>query len=325
MSVKVIMAAALLLVATAVPAHAATTCADVDTPVSAGVVHGRYCASADGADRPLQILVPGITYTNAYFDFPGFDGRYSYVNYMSQRGYDTLAIDRLGIGQSTRPALGVAVNAFSNAEALHQVVEAVRANGLGGRHYAKIVLTGHSYGTFVADLTSATYHDVDGIIGTGWFQQPSVLGLAGIVAILWPAAADPRFLGKVLDPTYVTTRAGARNFFYHPENADPAVIAADEATKNTASLSEITYLIPELTGLTTRVGVPTLRVVGQYDNVICNPQPCTQSGLEQQVPALFPAGAQVHVQPNAGHDIALERDNTDGFDAQLAWLRSEFR
>ncbi|MFI9381402.1 alpha/beta hydrolase [Kutzneria sp. NPDC052558] len=328
MRVKVIMAAAVLSLATAAPAHAAPTCADVDTPVTAGVIHGRYCASADPGDRPLQILIPGITYTNAYFDFPGFGGLYSYASYMNARGYDTLAIDRLGIGRSTRPALGVAVNAFSNAEAVHQVVEAVRAGGVGGvggRHYAKIVLTGHSYGTFVADLTSATYHDVDGVIGTGWFQQPSVLGLAGVTAVLWPAAADPRFLGKILDPTYVTTRVGARNFFYHPENADPAVIAADESTKDTASLSETTYLIPEATGLTTRIGVPTLRVLGQYDNVICNPTPCTESGLEQQVPALFPAGAQVHVQPNAGHDIALERNNTDGFEAQLSWLREEFQ
>ena len=323
--------AAVLLTASAAPAPAAEafTCTDVNTPISVpgvpdGTIYGRYCASADSAGKPLQILVPGITYTNAYFDFPGFGGRYSYTDFMNARGYDTLAIDRLGIGRSTRPALGVLVNAFSNADALHQVIDSVRSNGLGGRHYAKIVLTGHSYGTFVADLTSATYHDVDGVIGTGWFQQPTVLGVAGIVSILTPAALDPRFIGTIVDPTYVTTRPGARGFFYHAPDTDPAVVAEDEATKDTASLSETTYLIPEATGLTTRIGVPTLRVIGQYDNVICNPLPCTQSGLDQLAPALFPAGAQVYVQPDAGHDIALELNNTDGFDAQLSWLRTEF-
>jgi alpha-beta hydrolase superfamily lysophospholipase len=323
--------AALLATAAAVPAQAddVFTCTDVNLPISVpgvpdGTIHGRYCASADSTGTPLQILVPGITYTNTYFDFPGFDGRYSYTDFMNERGYDTLAIDRLGIGRSTRPALGVLVNASSNADALHQVVDSVRSHGLAGRHYTTIVLTGHSYGTFVADLTSATYHDVDGVIGTGWFQQPTALGVAGIVSILWPAAVDPRFVGTIIDPTYVTTRPGTRGFFYHGADTDPAVIAADDATRNTASLSETTYLIPEATGLTTRIGVPTLRVIGQYDNVICNPVPCTQGGLDQLAPALFPAGVTVHVQPDAGHDIALELNDTDGFDAQLSWLRSRF-
>jgi pimeloyl-ACP methyl ester carboxylesterase len=304
-------------------ANAAVTCTDVITPVSAGEIYGRYCRTADGGGKPLQILVPGVTYTHTYFDLAGFDGRYSYTKYMNDRGYDTLAVDRLGIGRSTRPALGVAVNAYSNADALHQVVDAVRAGELGQR-YGKIVLTGHSYGTFVSDLTSATYHDVDGVIGTGWFQQPSVLGVATLVSNLWPAAVDPKFLGKVLDPTYVTTRPGTRGYFYESADTDPAVIAADDASKDTASLSETTYLIPVNTGLSTRIGVPTLRVVGQFDRVICNPTPCAQAGLEQAAPALFPSGADVYVQPGAGHNVALELNNIGGFDASLRWLGSRF-
>jgi pimeloyl-ACP methyl ester carboxylesterase len=323
--------AALSLAAVSVPAHAdgAVGCTDINTPISVpgvpnGTIFGRYCRDTRPTRKTLQILVPGITYTHSYFAFPGFGGRYSYTRFMNDHGYDTLAIDRLGMGRSTRPRGGALVNAFSNADALHQVVDAVRSKGLRGRDYDKIVLTGHSYGTFVSDLTSATYHDVDGVIGTGWFQQPTALGIAGIFAILWPAAVDARFLGRIVDPTYVTTRPGTRGFFYRSGDTDPAVVTADEATKDTASLAETTYLLPEETGLTTRIGVPTLRVVGQFDNVICNPLSCTQSGLARIAPALFPAGADVHVQPGAGHDVALERNNNDGFNAQLAWLERRF-
>lgn len=326
LTAAVVMTVSLAVLAP-VEATGATTCTDVETPISAvpgGTIYGRYCRAAEPSGKPLQILVPGVTYTHAYFDLPGFGGRYSYTRFMNARGYDTLAIDRLGIGRSTRPLLGVAVNASSNAEALHDVVESVRSNGLAGRHYGKIVLTGHSYGTFVSDLASATYGGVDGIIGTGWFQQPTVLGVAGLVATLWPAAVDPRFLGRVLDPTYVTTRPGTRGFFYSAANADPAVISADEAIKDTASLSETTYLLPANTGLTTRIGVPTLRVIGQFDSIICNPVQCTQQGLEQLVPTVFPGGADVYVQPGAGHDVALELNNTAGFDASLAWLQNRF-
>lgn len=304
------------------------TCSDVNTPISVagvpdGVIYGRYCRGSAQSGKPLQILVPGVTYTHAYFDLLGFGGRYSYSKYMNDRGYDTLAIDRLGIGRSTRPLLGVSVNAYSNADALHQVVSAVRAGELG-RSYQRIVLTGHSYGTFVSDLTAATHHDVDGVIGTGWFQQPSALGVVGLVATLGPAALDPRFFGQILGPTYVTTRPGTRGFFYQADNADPAVIAADDALKNTASLSETTYLVEVNTGLSTRIGVPTLRVVGALDRVICNPIACTQGGLEQAAPTLFPSGAEVYVQPGAGHDVALELNNTLGFARSLAWLEEKF-
>lgn len=327
--ITIVAAVSLAGVSAPAQADSAVTCTDISTPISVpgvprGTIFGRYCRNARPTRKALQILVPGITYTHSYFDFPGFGNRYSYTKFMNGHGYDTLAIDRLGMGRSTRPPLGVSVNAFSNADALHQVVDAVRSNGLAGRKYRKIVLTGHSYGTFVSDLTSATYHDVDGVIGTGWFQQPTALGVAGIFAILWPAATDSRFLGRIVDPTYLTTRPGTRGFFYRSGDTDPAVVAADEATKDTASLSETTYLLPEAAGLTTRIGVPTLRVVGQYDKVICNPLPCTQSRLARLAPALFPAGVTVHVQPGAGHNVALERNNDDGFNAQLAWLESRF-
>jgi pimeloyl-ACP methyl ester carboxylesterase len=304
------------------------TCSNVFIPVNIGLIgsasiYGEYCTAAGGAERPLQILVPGITYTHVYFDMPGFGGRYSYVKFMNARGYDTLAIDRLGMGQSTRPLIAATVNAYSNAEALHQVVQYVRAGNLA-RSYDSVVLTGHSYGTFVSDLESATYHDVDGIIGTGWLQEPTAVGLAGVLSILTPADLYPKFAG-VIDPTYVTTTPGDRGFFYAPGDTDPAVVAADEQTKDTASLAEVTYLIPEnLGGLTERIGVPTLRVVGSRDRIMCLADSCSPANLAKTLPPLFPSGVDIYVQEGAGHDVALEENNTGGFDAMLSWLKSGF-
>src|SRR5882762_8387700 len=113
----------------------AATCTDVSTSISVvgaspGSIFGRYCATAHDTGHPLQILVPGVTYSHAYWDLPGFGGRYSYTRFMNRHGYDTLAIDRLGIGRSTRPTLAMYVDAYANADALHQVVDSVRRNGL---------------------------------------------------------------------------------------------------------------------------------------------------------------------------------------------------
>jgi pimeloyl-ACP methyl ester carboxylesterase len=329
-----LLAALLLLVslpgaAARADATDAVNCRDVSTPISVpgaapGSIYGRYCRTAHDNGNPLQILVPGVTYTHAYWDLPGFGGRYSYTGFMNRHGYDTLAIDRLGIGRSTRPTLAMNVDAYSNADALHQVVDSVRTNGVAGRHYQRIVLTGHSYGTLTSDLTAATRGGVDGIIGTGWLQQPTPLGLIGVLSSFYPAAMDPKFMGTIVDPDYVTTQPGVRGFFYEESATDPAVIALDEQTKDTASSAEMTYLVPANTRMTTKIGVPTIRIIGERDAVMCNPDPCTQQWLEETAPALFPSGVEVYAQPGAGHNIALERGNAGGFEAALSWLEHRF-
>jgi len=203
-------------------------------------------------------------------------------------------------------------------------VDSVRAHGLAGRRYGRIVLTGHSYGTFTSDLTAATYGGVDGIIGTGWMQGPTPQGNMAVFSVFHPATMDPKFKDKVIDPGYATTQPGKRGFFYEASNADPAVIAADEETKDTLSSAEINWTVHANTGMTTRIGVPTLRVLGERDPVMCNPDPCTQQWMEETAPALFPAGVEVYSQPGAGHNIALERGNAGGFQVALSWLEHHF-
>jgi pimeloyl-ACP methyl ester carboxylesterase len=307
----------------------AVTCSDFSTPISVpgadpGTIYGHYCRTAVENGSPLQILVPGSTYSHVYWDMPGVDASYSYARFMNRHGYDTLAIDRLGIGHSTRPVLSVFVDAHSNASALHQVVDSVRARGVAGRRYGRIVLTGHSYGTFTSDLTAATYGGVDGIIGTGWMQGPTLQGNMAVFSVFHPANQDPKFKDKVIDPGYATTRPGKRSFFYEASKADPAVIAADEETKDTLSSAEIDWMVHANTGMTTRIPVPTLRILGERDPVMCNPDPCTQQWMEETAPPRFPAGVEVWSQPGAGHNVALERGNTAGFEVALSWLQRHF-
>lgn len=307
----------------------AVTCRDVSTPISVpgadpGTIYGRYCRTDHPNGNPLQILVPGSTYSHVYWDLPDVDVRYSYARFMNQHGYDTLAIDRLGIGRSTRPALAAFVDAHSNADALHQVVESVRTHGVAGRRYGRIVLTGHSYGTFTSDLTAATYGGVDGIVGTGWMQGPTHQGNLEVFSVFHPAAMDPKFKDEVIDPAYATTQPGKRSYFYEASKADPAVIAADEQTKDTLSGAEIDWMVHANTGMTTRIDVPTLRILGERDRVMCNPDPCTQQWMEETAPSLFPAGVEVFSQPGAGHNVALERGNVEGFRVALSWLERHY-
>lgn len=334
---SVLVAGMCLAVVPAASAAAATgsSCQDVYVPVSvvAGTpqtdrVYGELC-SPSTSGSVLQILVHGITYDHHYWDFPGFAGRYSYADYMNKAGYPTLALDRIGSGRSSHP-LSAAVTVSSNARVLHQVVQAARSGQIPGGPYDSIVLVGHSYGTLTSELAAATYHDVDGVIGTGWLHLPGVVQTAGLASRLLPAGLDPKFPELLLDPGYLTSRPGTRSFFYQTGNYDPAVLAADEALKQTATVTEFaTFAEPALIGSTNSIRVPTLLIVGEHDVFFCGElrEDCSTSERVQQSQAPYwsdEAQLRTHVQPGAGHDVALELNNHDGFDAQLAWLREFF-
>lgn len=77
----------------------------------AGIVAARYCEPevkiANRSDV-IQMFVSGVTENNLYWfglGYPnGYHGdAYSTVAYASKQGYPTLSIDRIGVGNSTRP------------------------------------------------------------------------------------------------------------------------------------------------------------------------------------------------------------------------------
>ena len=78
-----------------------------------------------------------------------------------------------------------------------------------------------------------------------------------------------------MDPGYLTTRPGTReSLFYDPATADPAVVAVDEANKDTITAAELDGLVsllsePAAQQPSYQDTVPVLVVVGAEDNVFC--------------------------------------------------------
>jgi pimeloyl-ACP methyl ester carboxylesterase len=314
----------------------AVSCQDVTVPVSLVVgqsadntVYGRLCQPAGTETRTLQVLLHGVTYDHHYWDMPGFNGRYSYVDYMAGAGYATLALDRIGSGLSSHPA-GSQITATSNADVVHQVIQAVRGGQVGGRAWSKVITVGHSYGTVVAEQEAAAYRDVNGLVGTGWQFPPGQNATDGLVSRLYPAGMDPKFPGLASDTDYLTTVPDTRSYFYQEGNYDPAVLAEDESLKQTATTAEFnTVMVPAQTAEANPISARSLLVVGEHDVFSCS-APDNETCTPQQVIAsqakYFASQAQLaaHVQPGAGHDLALELNNTDGFDAIAAWLQANF-
>ncbi|MQA87884.1 MAG: alpha/beta fold hydrolase [Streptosporangiales bacterium] len=305
-------------------ADSSATCREHRVPVSAlpgvgGTYHiaGTLCTPASGSPGTIQLLIPGAAYNRTYWDFP-VPG-YSYARAAAARGQATFAIDRFNTGASSHlpPAL---VTVDLDAAAVHKVISALRDGQVGGVPFSRVVTVGHSLGSGIAVQEAATYHDVDGVILTGFTDYISAETLVGLstLQLLAPAPNEP--VGEL------TTPPGERErWFYVKENADPAVIAKDEATKDTSTASEIaTVSVPGLTLPTHLITAPVFLAIGGKDiNWVCVARPCGDAATLRRTEApRFTAASslEAYALPGAGHNINLHRNRNEFFDAAAGWV-----
>jgi pimeloyl-ACP methyl ester carboxylesterase len=275
-------------------------------------VAGTVCARGAAADRTVQILLSGATYTRDYWDFPFESPRYSFVAAQTAAGFVTLNLDRIGVGDSDTPPAGE-VTVATNAHVVHQIVQQLRSGtlslpSLGDLRPARIVLAGHSLGAAVAAVEAATHHDVDGVILTGVLhaQGPQAFALA---SNLHPTALDPILSGLALPDGYLTTVPGTRAaLFHHPDTSDPGVIALDELLKTGVTTGEFSDLA-DAAGATASIDVPVLLVVGDEDFTFCNPPSCSAGGALEDEQAFFAPEACLTALslPRAAHALNLHR------------------
>ncbi|KFE66154.1 alpha/beta hydrolase [Hyalangium minutum] len=332
-----VLSAALLLAAVPTQAEAQTAppprvCVRHDVAVS--LIPGTLatervatwlCARGSlSSNRTVQVLLSGNTYGSAYWDFPYQPERYSYVNWMTDAGYVTLSVDRIGIGQSSRP-LSTFVNMGSNAWVVEQIAARLANGTLAGVAFSKIVLVGHSYGSAVGMLAASRSAAVDGLIVSGMLHGVGY-GLLLNAAAMYPAQLDARFAGQSIPLGYLTTQPGLRGVFYSAQNTDPQVIAADNAAKETMTAEEaITQELGVLASLALKV--PVLSVVGDDDATFCGVPTCSQPGSAASLePLYYPPAAQLELQvvPNAGHNLNLHLNAHTWFAIAQEWLDRRF-
>jgi hypothetical protein len=191
---------------------------------------GQLCYRGNHEPATVQLLVHGATYNHLYWDLPYGDGYYSYVDAATAVGYATFDIDRIGEGTSSHPPSSQ-LDLAAGAVALHDAVTALRSGRMDGNAFRHVIMVGHSVGSAETWLEAARYDDVDALIVTGALHAISP-DISALQNDLYPAAYDPAFAGTGLDTGYLTTLPGTRgHLYYDPATANPAVVAADEATK----------------------------------------------------------------------------------------------
>jgi pimeloyl-ACP methyl ester carboxylesterase len=335
-----------LLFAMSSSVAAAPICKSSSLPVALGPglpankhVFVKLCLPEGTTPQLVQLLVHGVTYSHTYWDFPDPTGgttRYSYVASATSAGYATLSIDRIGIGNSSRP-LSALVGLDANVYVVHQVVQALRngtIEGPGGSHpaFSKVIGVGHSFGSGILWFVATRHQNLDGLVLTGFTHKLNLDALPTLALQVYPAILDPRFGLLSMDVGYLTTTPNSRyGLFYAPAPADPAVVALDEQTKETLTereVADVGFLL--LTPLDIRV--PVLLVMGQNDALFCSPPKggtdCSTAAalLASEGPFL---GANVpslegYVLPGAGHDVNLMLNAQEFFTAAQNWIQANF-
>jgi len=293
-------------------------------------IFGQLCMRSNQAATLVQVLLPGASYSHGYWDWPYQPLTYSYVQAETTPNFATFALDRLGSGQSTQPASQL-VTLDADADTVHQVIQGLRQGTIGGVKFNKVILVGHSLGSYVLWDEVGRYHDVDGAIVTGALHKSSPSGINTFFPLLYPATQDPKFQNSGLDSGYYTTKPGGRaTLFYHTADADKQVIAVDEANKDVFALNESFQGVdPANLARTNTIIVPVLDVVGQFDLIFCAPD-ATDCSSDQTVQAaeapFYPPQAclEAHILPGSGHDINLHLNAQDWFGLAKKWLNKFF-
>ncbi|MFB9908549.1 alpha/beta fold hydrolase [Allokutzneria oryzae] len=342
-----LLACGLLMAGAAAPSAfaAEVSCSEVTLPVTApgllpllspgmpAVVRGQFCSPKGATPTTVQLLVHGGTYNRAYWDLPYQPEKYSYQRDMAKHGYATFAVDRLGTGKSSKP-LSIPMMIDAEALAMHEVVGHLRAGKVAGTAFTKVIMIGHSVGSGIVAYAAAKYKDVDGVGLTGITHLPAlpVLGVGAGLG-LHPTLLDPLLGSRGSDPLYFATRPGARGpLFYAADDADPKVIAADEATKDQVSVpgmgtvAVFGIILPATLG----INVPVFQAVGEKDILFCGLlalRDCSSAkALHPQEAPYYSKEAKLetYVLPKAGHSLGLHKNADEYRDATRTWLNKHF-
>jgi pimeloyl-ACP methyl ester carboxylesterase len=291
-------------------------------PITAEIF-GELCYRGEELPKTVQLLVHGGSYHHRYWRWPYKPERYSYVDETTRAGYATFAIDRLGIGESTRPPSDQ-VNLDSQIATIHQVIQALRRGDIAHHRFRNVQYVGHSIGAILGWAEIAKYQDVDAVIISGEPHLQSELATQIALANVYPANLDPKFAPLNLDDGYLTTVPGSRGLiYYNLAHTDPNVLEVDELLKQTFTATELQTILPLVpTMISRQIQVPVLTALGSRDNFGCQPDTivCTLENVRAHESAFYSPEAclTVAVFPEMGHDM-----NTDL--SAPAWFRTAVR
>lgn len=139
-------------------------------------VKGRIVAPAAALASPkaATLYLHAVTWGAYYWRLQNIPG-YDYATNMAEKGHVSVIVDRLGYGESGKPAGNGGTCFGSEADVAHQMVQALKngsytVSGQEPVSFPKVFISGSSVGGMVSEIENYSYKDTDGIINWGWAE-----------------------------------------------------------------------------------------------------------------------------------------------------------
>ncbi len=275
--------------------------------------------------RAVLVCLAGGNMNRKYFDLLPEDGdeSFSFARTMAQRGFVVVALDHLGLGDSSKPKDGYALTpdllTRANATATAEVLKRLRdgADGVPPLPALRSIGVGHSMGAMMTVLQQASAHQHVAIAVLGFatrglpeYMPPDVKKLSQQEQ----RARLVEFTRRTFPEPYPRIRSSGNGAqIYGSASADPKGIAAlKAATDCLLPVTAFMSMLPDNVAPEARqIEVPVFVGVGERD----------MTGDPAAIPAAFPKSSKVtlYVQPDAGHSHFLFPTRSDLFQHFGAW------
>jgi alpha-beta hydrolase superfamily lysophospholipase len=279
--------------------------------------------------RGVLLCLAGGTYDKHYWhiDIDGYPG-YSFGEHLADSGFIVIAVDHLGIGESTDPIalgpVGLELLAKGDAEVAHQVRERLRHGDLHEDlppMNLPLIGVGHSMGACLTTMVQATTHPYDAVVLLGYGVQitnvykdtPDAAELEE--RIQQTIEASCQLSGaKPTDAHIYAPRAYLADLFYAGE-VPQDVIDADTAVQSRTPLRAAAEVTTP--GIVERyapqVDVPVFLGFGAALDVSPNPyaEPANYTGSPD---------VTLHLVPSSGHCHNFASNRTQLWDRIARWL-----
>ncbi len=191
-------------------------------------------ATVWAVERPLAVLVcwPGGSYSRAYWDVH-VDGheRYSFAEHMVDWGFSVVAVDPLGVGDSSRPddVDRVTLESMTDAaaEAVRQLRERLAPQGV------PVIAVGHSLGGCLSLVEQARHGSYEAVANLGFthgakpIHSPESEG-PGPEAAAVAVEHAKAFFGGLWDDGYALAPREPNHAWLHDPDVPADVIAEDD-------------------------------------------------------------------------------------------------
>ena len=263
---------------------------------------------------PLLFCLPGGSYTKAYWhlEVPGHPG-YSFAEHLAAQGLLVVAVDHLGVGESSRHPRAIELTpdviAAANSAALATVVEQATAGslveGLGPIELGPVVGVGHSMGAMLAIFQQSLFTDFDAIAPLGYGVLGAWAEAHGIGRLDYETVIDIARKGLFDNPSAPERNDDMRRHFYW-DDVPAEVIAADELTVTqvpgvTGPLSIVPFIAADRAG---QITCPVFIGLSERDSTLnAHAEPGGYTASNDVT--LFVLGESAHCHNTAGSRHAL--------------------